>query len=372
MAPKVKDIIQIFEKKASETLAMDWDQIGLQIGSMDDEVKTVFVTLDLTMETLEEAVQKNAQLIITHHPFIFDPVRKIRTDQTKGFIIAQLLRKNISLYVAHTNVDIALGGLNDWASDLLKLKNITLLQETGEDSLEKLVVFIPAEYATKVSNAIMDAGAGHIGEYSHCGYYLKGTGTFKPLAGATPFIGSENRLETVEEVRLETVMHSSKRSQVLKSMIEAHPYEEVAYDIYPLKNNGHRNGIGRIGDLPEGQTPEIFIQILKEAFSIQHVRWTPGSAEYIVKVGVLTGSGASAINAAVMKGCDCLVTGDIKYHDAQLASEQGLHLFDIGHFESEITFVPLIVNQLKGQLENSGLNVDVIGATEQQKLIFTK
>ncbi len=372
MASSVKEIIQIFETKASPKLAMDWDTVGLQVGAMDQKVNSVFVTLDVTPETLDEAIEKKAGLIITHHPFIFYPLKNLRTDQLKGKMIARLIQNNISLYAAHTNMDIASGGLNDWAANLLELEHISLLEETSSEKLEKLVVFIPAEYAQQVSDAIMDAGAGHIGEYSHCGYYLNGKGTFKPLENANPFIGSSNRLEQVEEVRLETIMPESIRKHVLKCMIEAHPYEEVAYDIYPLKNEGYQNGIGRIGDLSTKMTPEAFIQHLKTVFSVAFVRWTPGSSNEIKRVGVLTGSGSSAIDAAESKGCDCLVTGDVKYHDAQSAYEKGIHLFDIGHFESEITFVPLMLKQLQVQFEQSNIEVDIIGASTQINPIIVR
>lgn len=365
MASSVREIIRIFETKASPQLAMEWDAVGLQVGAMDQKVSRIFITLDLTPETLEEAIEKKADLIITHHPFIFHPLKTLRTDDLKGKMIARLIQNEISLYAAHTNVDIATGGLNDWAATLMTLKPISILEETSSESLEKLVVFIPVSYASEVAQAIMEAGAGHIGEYSHCGYYLNGKGTFKPLEKSNPFIGDINKLEEVEEVRLETIMPESIRNHVLQQMIQAHPYEEVAYDVYPLKNKGHQNGIGRVGELPTSMIPDEFIKHLKKVFSLSYVRWTPGRSREINRVAVLTGSGASAIDAAVLKGCDCLVTGDIKYHDAQSAYEKGIHLFDIGHFESEITFVPLLIKQLQAQLNQTSIRVDIIGASTQ-------
>jgi len=372
MASSVKDIIQIFETQASPKLAMDWDAVGLQVGAIDQKVNRIFVALDLTPETLDEAIKKKADLIMTHHPFIFHPLKNLRTDKLKGKMISRLIWNNISLYAAHTNMDIASGGLNDWAAGLMELEHISLLEETSSEPLEKLVVFIPANHAQQVSDAIMEAGAGHIGEYSHCGYYLNGKGTFKPSEKANPFIGSSNKLEQVEEVRLETIMPESIRNHVLQRMIEAHPYEEAAYDIYPLKNEGYQNGIGRIGYLSVSMRPEEFIQHLKTVFSLPFVRWTPGLSNEISRVGVLTGSGASAIDIAVSKGCDCLVTGDVKYHDAQSAYEKGIHLFDIGHFESEIIFVPLMLKQLQEQFEQAHIEVDIIGASTQINPISVK
>ncbi|SFI15320.1 dinuclear metal center protein, YbgI/SA1388 family [Tindallia magadiensis] len=372
MATTVREVIDALEGKVSAKLAMKWDKVGLQIGSMNNRVDKAFTTLDITPETLDEAIRRKAQLIITHHPFIFDPLKVIRTDEVKGDMIARIIKHDMNVYAAHTNMDIAKDGLNDWASDLLELQNVKILEETDTELLEKLVVFIPSEHVQKVSDAIMNAGAGHIGEYSHCGYYLEGTGTFMPLEGTNPFIGRTNKIENVEEVRLETILPVSIRNQIIQKMMEAHPYEEVAYDLYPLNNQGEKNGIGRVGNLSSEMSPEAFIEKLKQAFQIPSLRWTPGVSETISRVGILTGSGASAIGSAVAKGCDCLVTGDIKYHDAQYAHEQGIHLFDIGHFESEITFVPSMKKILQNQVEIKGLDIEVLGATTQKKLLITK
>ncbi|MDW7670323.1 MAG: Nif3-like dinuclear metal center hexameric protein [Bacillota bacterium] len=362
MVFKVKDIAAAINRMAPPSLAMDWDAVGLQVGSPETPVNTIFIALDLTEKSLEEAIAYRPQLIITHHPFILSPLKNIRTDQSQGRMIQRLLARDIAVFAAHTNMDIAQGGLNDWVADKLSLQRLLPLEITAIDPLFKLVVFVPEEQAQKVADALAEAGAGHIGNYSHCSFRTGGTGTFKPQEGAEPAIGKLHQLENVAEVRLETIVPANITGQVVQAMLLAHPYEEVAYDLIRLENPGNTQGIGRMGELEEPESLEQFIHRLKTLFHVDFLRWVKGAGETIQKVAVVTGSGASTIRQAALSGCDALVTGDVKYHDAQAAEMLGLHLFDAGHFETEICFVEIMAAYLQEYFHDHPAELKIISA----------
>ena len=365
----VKSIADAMNRLAPPTLAMDWDSVGLQLGSMETPVTKVFVSLDLTEQSLAEAMEHRPEMIVIHHPFLFSPLKSIRTDQPQGRMIRQLIQKDVSVFAAHTNMDIAQGGLNDWVAEKLALQSPSLLETTAAQALIKLVVFVPEDDADKVAESLAQAGAGHIGNYSHCSFRSRGTGTFKPLKGANPTIGKLNQLESVSEVRLETLLPQTNQQQAIQAMLQAHPYEEVAYDLIKLDQAGTIQGIGRKGKLPEPQSPIQFIETLKTLFHLNSLRWVKGRSAAINKVAVLTGSGASAIGTAAASGCDALITGDIKYHDAQEAEAQGLHIFDVGHFESEVCFVDIITTYLQQAVGNEKSPVKIIPAQRQKSPI---
>jgi dinuclear metal center YbgI/SA1388 family protein len=362
MVLKVKDITSAINSMAPPSLALDWDAVGLQVGSPETPVNTIFIALDLTEKSLEEAMAYQPQLIITHHPFIFSPLKNIRTDQSQGRMIQQLLVNGTAVFAAHTNMDIAQGGLNDWVADKLSLQQLQPLEMTTTDPLFKLVVFVPEEQAQNVADALAEAGAGHIGNYSHCSFRTSGTGTFRPLDGAEPAIGRLHQLEKVAEIRLETIVPVNLQESVIQAMLQAHPYEEVAYDLIRLENSGTIQGIGRMGELTEPEPLEQFIQRLKTLFHVDSLRWVKGAGGTIQKVAVVTGSGASAIQQAVLSGCDALVTGDVKYHDAQKAEMLGLHLFDAGHFETEICFVEITAAYLQEYFRDHSAELKIISA----------
>ncbi|MEN1759784.1 Nif3-like dinuclear metal center hexameric protein [Anoxynatronum sibiricum] len=371
MAQTIRDIVKAMNLLAPPALAMEWDAVGLQVGSMNDTVKTIFVALDLTEKSLEEALIHDPQLIITHHPFIFSPLKHLRTDQTMGKMIQALMHQNVSVFAAHTNMDIAQGGLNDWVAQQLELQQISLLELTNSEPLLKLVVFVPETGVDQVADALAAAGAGYIGNYSHCSFRGKGTGTFKPLEGSNPTIGKQNHLEQVAEIRLETVLPARYQKAIIQAMKEAHPYEEVAYDLLRLENPGFQDGLGRLGYLKESMSPATLTTKLKEIFQLTHLRWVKGKEDQICRVAIVTGSGASVIKEAAATGCDALVTGDIKYHDAQLAESLGLHLFDVGHFESEQCFVPLVTRYLQQTADSSGWSLEIIPARSQSSPLQT-
>ncbi|RSK27872.1 Nif3-like dinuclear metal center hexameric protein [Bacillus sp. HMF5848] len=330
------EIIQQFEKIAPKSLAYEGDKIGLQVGTLNKPIKKIMVTLDVVEDVIEEAVQNDVDLIIAHHPLIFHPLKSIVTDHAHGRIIETCLKHDITIYVAHTNLDIAYGGVNDMLADALGLTNTDVLVETSHESLQKLVVFVPKSHAEKVREALGDAGAGYIGNYSHCTFQTEGTGTFKPNKDASPYIGESGKLEMVEEVRIETIIPTQIKSKTLKAMLNAHPYEEVAYDIIPLENKGKTYGLGKIGYLQEEMTLAQFASHVKAAFSVDGVRVVGDLSSTVRKVAVVGGDGNKYISKAKFKGADVYVTGDMYFHTAHDAKMLGLSIVDPGHHVESI------------------------------------
>ncbi|SHG96400.1 Nif3-like dinuclear metal center hexameric protein [Tepidibacter thalassicus] len=348
----VKDIIKIFEAKYPKHLAYNWDNVGLIIGDINSKVKKILVTLEATTEVVNEAVEKDIDLIITHHPFLFKGLKSINKNTPKGNSIYKLIQDNISLYSAHTNFDIAYDGLNDAIANVLDLEDVKILDKTYTESLYKIVVYTPVSHEESVRNAMAKAGAGHIGNYSCCTFNTKGIGTFMPLENTNPYIGRKGGLETVEEIKIETICKNRNLNNVINEMLKVHPYEEVAYDIYKLKNEGQEYGIGRVGLIKENMTLGVFSQIVKEKLNLKDLRFVGDPNKEIKKVAIVSGSGSEFIIKAYNKGADVLITGDVKYHDAQDAVEMGMAVIDAGHFGSENIFSDVVVEYLKKELKN--------------------
>ncbi|WP_188631372.1 Nif3-like dinuclear metal center hexameric protein [Lentibacillus kapialis] len=341
------DIFKAMESWAPLNLAYDWDNVGLQIGSFHKPVKKVMVTLDVLETTVDEAIENDVDLIIAHHPLLFKPLKQVNVDTPKGIIIQKLLQNNISVYAAHTNLDSANGGVNDMLCDLLDVQNTEILDQNTVEKLVKLAVFVPKTHAGEVRDAMSENGAGHIGNYSHCTFQSPGQGTFKPLEGTDPYIGTQGDVAFVDEVKIETIMPQSKLSPVLAAMMTAHPYEEAAYDIYPVENSGTAYGIGRIGTLSQESTLETLCEQVKTAFNVPSVRVTGDLAKKVSKVAILGGSGEKYINKAKKMGADVYITGDMTFHVAQDAQEMGLSIIDPGHHVEKV-----MKDYVKSFLEN--------------------
>ncbi|WP_137788856.1 Nif3-like dinuclear metal center hexameric protein [Bacillus sp. E(2018)] len=339
-------IISLLESFAPKKMAIEGDPIGLQIGSLNRPVQKVMIALDVLENVVDEAIEGKVDLIIAHHPLLYRPLKKIDINTSKGRMIEKLIKNDITVYAAHTNLDVTSLGVNEWLADQLRLMNTEVLSTTYEDKLVKLSVFVPRTHEEQVRNAIGNAGAGHIGNYSHCSFSSNGIGTFTPLEGTTPFIGKQGEMEKVEEVRIETILPESIQKKVVSAMKKAHPYEEVAYDLYPLLNKGEELGIGKIGKLPKEMDLQEFVDHVKEAFGVAHLRVIKGKNAIIKKVAVVGGDGNKYIYPALHKGADVLVTGDIYYHNAHDAQEEGLTVVDAGHHIEQI-----MKSKLKGILE---------------------
>ncbi|WML30677.1 Nif3-like dinuclear metal center hexameric protein [Neobacillus sp. OS1-32] len=328
--PNGHEIIQLFEKFSPKELAMEGDKIGLQIGRLNRKVERVMIALDVLENVIDEAIEKDVQLIIAHHPPIFRPLKNILTDTVQGRMMAKLIKSDIAVYAAHTNLDIATGGVNDWLAEALGLEETEVLVPTFAEKYKKLVVFVPRSHAEQIRQVLGEAGAGFIGNYSHCSFSAEGTGRFMPGAETHPFIGQSGKLEAVDEVRVETIVPEPLLKKTLSMMIKAHPYEEVAYDVYPLDNKGETLGLGRIGNIPE-MTLKEFAEKVKTDLEVEAVRVVGDLTAKVNKVAVLGGDGNKYFSHAKFKGADVYVTGDFYYHTAHDAMMQGLNIVDPGH-----------------------------------------
>jgi dinuclear metal center YbgI/SA1388 family protein len=352
MIIKCKDIENYMNEFAPINLAEDWDNVGLLIGSSNSEVKRALVCLDVTSEVADEAIEQNIDIIISHHPFIFKGLKRINPDDSKGKVIYKLIKNNIHVYSSHTNLDVTGGGVNDLLAKTLGLENIGNLTNYKADKLFKVVVFVPEGYVEIVRKAMCEAGAGFIGKYSDCSFFTKGTGTYKPLEGTKPFKGSIGELEYAEEYRIESIVPEKLLSKVVDSMLKVHPYEEAAYDIYPLELKGNAYGMGKIGYLKSPQTIEDFISSVKTNLNICTVRLIGKPKESINKVAVFCGSFDENYSGVIREGADILLTGDVKYHAALDISEMGLCALDAGHFSTEKIIVPALAQALSDRFKS--------------------
>lgn len=336
MFAKGQTVIQLMEQLAPKHVAVEGDKIGLQLGSLQKEIKQVLVALDVNHEVVDEAISLGADLIIAHHAIIFRPLTQLQTDTPAGSLYEKLIKHDIAVYIAHTNLDVTEGGMNDWMAEALGIESSDSLEEVHTDKLFKLVVFVPKSHHRQVLDAILGAGAGAIGNYSHCSFNIEGYGTFLPGEETEPFIGKPGQLTEAEEMRIETVVPASLRSKIVQAMLKNHPYEEVAYDLYPMDLKGRTFGLGRSGKLAEPLTLKLFAEKVKEKLEVPFVRVVGDPGKIIRKAAVLGGSGGKYWRSAQFRGADALVTGDVDYHTAQDALAAGVALIDPGHNAEKI------------------------------------
>ena len=320
MSVLLKEIISYMESYAPIALAEKWDNPGLLVGSPNQDIKSVMTVLDVTAENVAYAVSHDIDLIISHHPVIFKGLKSLRTDRYEGWLMQELLINHIAVYSAHTNLDVADGGVNDVLAERLGLKHVRGLAETGQDNLYKLVVYVPEDHAVAVKKALGDAGAGYIGHYSHCMYSTTGTGQFKPLTGTHPYIGAVGQLERLTEVRIETIVPAEKLAKVLTAMLAVHPYEEVAYDLYKLANEGKKHYLGRMGELPELVNAMVALKVIKKAIGAVTVKVSGNLNRSVRTIALCGGAGAEFMVLAKEKGADLYITGDVKYHEGDRKS----------------------------------------------------
>ncbi len=352
-------VIQYVERLAPKSLAMEGDKIGLHVGTLQKKVKKVMIALDVLESVVDEAIAEGVDLIVAHHAVIYRPLKHLRTDLAAGRVFEKLIKHDIAVYTAHTNLDVAYGGMNDWLAEAVGLTDIDVLDVLSREAWKKLVVFVPATHKEAVFSALAEAGAGHVGNYSHCSFQTEGTGTFLPGEGTNPHIGSTGQLEKAEEVRIEMIVPASRQSAAVKAMLAAHPYEEVAYDIIPLEQSGTAYGIGRIGILPAPLTLREFALLVKERFSLHGLRVVGDLDATVKKVAVVGGDGSSFVSKAIFKGADVYLTGDIGYHTAHDAQAEGLSIVDAGHNIEKIMKEKLAVILLE-QLQANGYETEVI------------
>ena len=347
-AMRLSDIIRVLENWAPPVLQEDYDNSGLQVGSPEKDVKAALVTLDCTEEVVAEAVERGCDLVIAHHPVIFRGLKSItgRTGVERTLLAA--IRNEVAIYSIHTNLDNVVTGVNAEIAARLGLRELEVL-DPKPGQLKKLVVFAPNAHAEAVRAAMFAAGAGRIGNYDECSFGLEGQGTFRAGEGSNAFVGKKGERHAEPETRIETILHAPLERAVVQAMLNAHPYEEVAYDLYPLANNHPDIGSGAIGWLPEPMEEVAFLAKVKAAFNVPAIKHTALRGKPVERVAVCGGSGAFLIGRARSAGVDAYVTADIKYHEF-FGAEGQLLLADIGHYESEQFTMHLLQRHLGDKL----------------------
>ncbi|WP_027713734.1 Nif3-like dinuclear metal center hexameric protein, partial [Desulfuromonas sp. TF] len=354
------DLLGLVNTLYPPVLSEEWDNAGLQAGDPSAELKRVLVCLDPSEQALDTARETGAQALLTHHPLLFRPLRNLTPVDETGRILFRSIREGVAVLCAHTNLDKAAPGLNDWLAERLGLSDVSPLSAHRGGDLLKLVVFVPRGYEEVVADALFKGGAGQVGNYDRCSFAVAGTGTFRPGEGTDPFLGRQGETERVGEIRLETILPREAQTRVVEKMLKAHPYEEVAYDLIPLANGRPLVGLGRIGRLAQPSTLSEFAAGVKAALGGGPMRFVGDSARKVLKVAVCGGSGASLLNEAARRGADVLVTGDLKYHEARSAESRGMAVIDAGHFATEHIMIKGMAEALRREAERRGLNIEFI------------
>lgn len=350
--PSIRDLARALEAWAPPASAQSYDNVGLQVGDSSREITGVIVALDLTSAVIDEAAAAGANLIVTHHPLLFRPLRALTPSSQVGALALRLAERGIALYTAHTNLDAARGGVSFALAETLGLQNVQFLQgESGH--LVKLAVFVPGDHAGAVREALAGAGAGQIGEYEACAFGSSGTGYFRPTEAARPYQGEPGgALESAEEVRLEVLLPRWKLGQALGAARAAHPYEEMAYDVFAAEQADTRVGMGALGALPEAELLPAFLARVAKALGSEALRYAGRDDQRIRTVAVCGGAGRDLIGAARRAGADAYVTADLTYHTFFDAlgpgGEATLALIDAGHYETEQMTEALLVDFLRG------------------------
>lgn len=343
----VKDIINHLEAKAPLSLQESYDNAGLLTGNPDWECTGILCSLDATEAVIKEAVKRGCNLVIAHHPIIFGGLKKITGRNYVEKTVITAIKHDIAIYAIHTNLDNIMGGVNDRIADKLGLINRQiLLPKAGQ--LMKLYTFVPHAQADQVRNALFEAGAGHIGEYSEASFNINGTGTFKGSDQTNPFAGKPGVRHLEPETKIEMIFPVYLKSRVITALLASHPYEEVAYDIVTLTNDFQSVGSGLTGELPEPMDETGFLYMLKTSFELSVIRHTPLLGKKIGKVAVCGGSGSFLTPKAIVAGADIYVTADIKYHEFFDANNR-IVLADIGHWESEQFTTGLLIEILQAK-----------------------
>lgn len=342
--PILSKIIEAMAELAPWDLAESWDQVGLQVGNKHKTIHKILASLDFNQQTFEEGLDLQVDGFIVHHPLIFKPLKRLTYETEAERLVAALLKHDLFLIVAHTNIDKARQGLNQYLAERLNLENIKPL-DLVESTSYKVVVFTPESHVTILREAMSQAGAGIIGDYRQCSFELSGTGTFIPGSKARPFIGNQGVLERTPEIRLEMIVEKRCVSRIIRAINENHPYEEPAIDIFPLANPS-MDGLGRIGNLKKAIIFKEFCQLIKDELSCKNIQVAGDFTRPIKKVALCTGSGRDLLFKAISAQADLYLTGELNYHDFITARENGLPVIAAGHWGTEHCFIDLITDYL--------------------------
>ncbi len=344
---QIAEIIHFLEIIAPPSLQESYDNAGLITGSASWECTGIIVSLDATEEVILEAKAKGANLVIAHHPVIFSGLKKITGKTYVEKTIISSIKNDIAVYAIHTNLDNVIEGVNGKMAEKLGLINCKILKPKSS-TLKKLYTFVPAAQAEAVRSAIFEAGGGNIGNYSECSFNAAGTGTFKAGDGTNPFVGEVGKRHEESELKIEVIFPAWLEGPIINSLLKAHPYEEVAYDIVSLDNQFQSVGSGMVGELPNPISEPEFLQLLKLKFGLQVIRHTPFLKKQVQKIAICGGAGSFLIKTAIAAGADAYITGDVKYHEF-FDADGRLLLADIGHWESEQFTIDLLADLLSGK-----------------------
>jgi dinuclear metal center YbgI/SA1388 family protein len=358
MACQVKDIVALMEAIAPPEYAEDWDNVGLLVGSMHAEIEKVLVSLDATGEVVAEAAGMGAGLLISHHPPVFRPITRVITDEPPGSLVKEALTGGIALYAAHTNLDLCEVGVNVVLAEKLGLKDHRPLESSPAAEGFKLVTFLPPQHLPSVSEALFKAGAGVIGDYTGCSFRVEGTGTFTPGPGISPAYGEAGKSNQMGEVRLEVAVEKEGLENTVSALLDSHPYEEPAYDIYLLRIPSCA-GKGRIGELPKAMTVGDLARRCSQELGTPAVRLAGDPGREVRLVAVCGGRGGKLIPRAARAGAEVMITGDVVYHEALAAQARGLAVIDAGHYHTERPVVPHLASLLERKADRAGLEVEV-------------
>ncbi|MDQ3192358.1 MAG: Nif3-like dinuclear metal center hexameric protein [Bacteroidota bacterium] len=329
----VSDVINVIEDFAPLHLQESYDNSGLITGDKSWKIKKILVCLDTTEAIIDEAINKGCNLIIAHHPILFNGLKKITGDDYIQRVIIKAIKSDIAIYAAHTNLDNVYEGVNSKICEKLNLQNKQILAPKKQ-LLKKLVTYCPEEYSEKVKSALFNAGAGKIGNYDQCSFNLSGVGTFRPLEEANPFSGEKGKRSNDKEIRIEVLYPFYLENKILKELFNSHPYQEVAYDIISLENKHQFIGSGMVGELEIAQNESVFLNFVKKQMQTGCIKHTAFLNKEIKKVAVCGGSGSFLLPKAIASGADIFITADFKYHQF-FDTEGKIIIADIGHFESE-------------------------------------
>jgi len=330
---KLKDLCSYLDSEVPLSFQEGYDNSGLQVGLPEREISSALVTLDVTEEVMDEAVAGKIDVVISHHPLIFNGIKSLAGKSYTERILYEAVKNDIAVYSAHTNLDAFSNGVSRKMSEKIGLEEIRVLSPSV-NKLLKLVTYIPESHIEAVKKKLFESGAGVIGNYDQCGFTTSGTGSFRANEMAKPFTGEKGKIQFEKEIRFETILFSHLKEKVIKALLNAHPYEEVAYDLFALENKNAEIGLGCVGKFHNPVSENEFLKLVCSVFNAKGIRYSKLTGKSVRKVALCGGSGASLINLAISSEADVFLTSDIKYHDF-FKAENKILLVDTGHFESE-------------------------------------
>ena len=345
---KVKDVISILEELAPLSHSEDFDNTGLLVGDKNAKVSGILVTLDTLESIVDEAIINNCNLIVSFHPIVFSGLKKITGSNYVERVMIKAIKNNIAIFAIHTALDNSWNGVNAMICEKLGLINRNILIPK-RDTIQKLLTYVPVDYEVRVREALFNAGAGNIGNYSNCSFNLEGTGSYKGNEDSNPVIGKKGEIRYEKEVQIGLTFQKHLKSEVLRALFKSHPYDEVAYEVTTLENINQQIGMGMIGELKKPLPEKEFLDFLKINMNTSCIRHSNLTNKNITKVAVLGGSGSFAIEAAKQAKADAFITADLKYHDF-FKAENKIILADIGHYESEQFTKDLLVSFLNKKI----------------------